>query len=89
MAIPETALSEFFARTLPPSRGFLMAAGLAQVLDFLETLRFWSVVLAWLESTGRFNKKLLDYFESFRFIGDVHAMPEGSIFFPNEPILPP
>jgi len=82
-----TAVFEFFARALPPSRGFLMAAGLAQALDFLETLRFSPEDLVWLRGTGRFSSKLLDYLESFRFVGDVHAMPEGSIFFANEPIL--
>ena len=83
----ETAVFEFFARTLPARRGFLMAAGLEQALDFLEQLRFSAADIAWLESTGRFDKKLLDYLAAFRFTGDVHAMPEGTAFFANEPIL--
>ncbi|HEX4040315.1 MAG TPA: nicotinate phosphoribosyltransferase [Xanthobacteraceae bacterium] len=82
-----TAVFELFARTLPPTRGFLMAAGLEQALDFLETLRFSQDDLAWLGGTGRFSKALLDYLESFRFTGDVHAMAEGTVFFANEPIL--
>lgn len=82
-----TAVFEFFARTLPPSRGFLMVAGLEQALDFLETLRFSPDELVWLGGTGRFSKTLLDYLESFRFTGDVHAMAEGTVFFANEPIL--
>jgi nicotinate phosphoribosyltransferase len=82
-----TAVFELFVRTLPPSRGFLMAAGLEQALDFLETLRFSPNDLAWLGGTGRFSKALLDYLESFRFAGDVHAMAEGTVFFANEPIL--
>jgi nicotinate phosphoribosyltransferase len=82
-----TAVFELFARTLPQSRGFLIAAGLAQALDFLETLRFSPEDIAWLRDTGRFRKSLLDYLEGFRFSGDVHAMPEGSVFFGNEPIL--
>jgi nicotinate phosphoribosyltransferase len=83
----ETAVFEFFARALPPSRGFLLAAGLAQALVFLETLRFSPEDIGWLNSTGRFSKELLNYLESFRFTGDVHAMPEGTVFFANEPIL--
>ncbi len=83
----DTAVFEFFARTLPPSRGFLLAAGLAQALDFLETLRFSDADLSWLKSTGRFDQKLLDYLAGFLFTGDVHAMPEGTVFFANEPIL--
>jgi nicotinate phosphoribosyltransferase len=83
----ETAVFELFARTLPPRRGFLLAAGLAQALDFLETLCFSAADIAWLGSTGRFNQKLLDYLRGFRFTGDVHAMAEGTAFFANEPIL--
>ncbi len=82
-----TAVFELFARSLPPSRGFLMAAGLAQALDFLETLRFSPEDITWLRDSGRFGKSLLDYLEGFRFTGDVHAMPEGTVFFANEPIL--
>jgi nicotinate phosphoribosyltransferase len=83
----KTAVFEFFARTLPARRGFLLAAGLEQVLDFLEGLRFSEAEIAWLGSTGRFKKNLLDYFRDFRFDGDVHAMAEGTVFFANEPIL--
>jgi len=83
----KTAVFEFFARTLPARRGFLIAAGLEQALDFLENLRFSAPEIAWLKSTGRFGPKLIDYLAAFRFSGDVHAMPEGTIFFANEPIL--
>ena len=83
----ETAVFEFFARSLPPRRGFLLAAGLAQALDYLEGLRFSAADIAWLDSTGRFGKRLLDYLAAFRFTGDVHAMPEGTVFFAGEPIL--
>jgi nicotinate phosphoribosyltransferase len=83
----ETAVFELFVRTLPPRRGFLIAAGLEQALDFLESLRFSAADIAWLKSTGRFGENLLDYLGNFRFTGDVHAMPEGTVFFANEPIL--
>jgi len=81
------AVFEFFIRSLPARRRFLMAAGLEQVLDFLETLKFSPAEIDWLASTGRFSKRLLDYLASLRFTGDVHAMPEGTIFFADEPIL--
>jgi nicotinate phosphoribosyltransferase len=74
-------------RSLPARRQFLMAAGLEQVLGYLETLRFSADELGWLASTGRFGPQLIDYLASLRFTGDVHAMPEGTVFFPNEPIL--
>jgi nicotinate phosphoribosyltransferase len=83
----ELAAFEFFVRHLPERRNFLMAAGLEQVLDFLEGLRFTAAELDWLAATGRFGKNLIDYLAAFRFGGDVHAMPEGTSFFPNEPIL--
>jgi nicotinate phosphoribosyltransferase len=83
----KTAVFEFFVRKLPARRGFLVAAGLEQALDFLENLRFSAEELAWLEQSERFSKALLDHLAGFRFTGDVHAMPEGTVFFANEPIL--
>ena len=83
----KTAVFEFFVRRLPARRGFLVAAGLEQALDFLEQMRFSAEEIAWLAQTGRFSKGLLDYLAGFRFAGDVHAMPEGTVFFGNEPIL--
>ena len=82
-----TAVFEFFVRKLPPRRGFLVAAGLEQALDFLEDLRSGSGELDWLRQSGRFGEGLLDHLAQLRFTGDVHAMPEGTVFFPNEPIL--
>ncbi len=83
----DTAVFEFFVRKLPPQRSFLLAAGLEQALEFLEGLRFADEELDWLASSGRFSARLIDYLANFRFSGDVHAMPEGTVFFPNEPIL--
>src|ERR1700761_4722790 len=68
----KTAVFEFFVRRLPPRRGFLLAAGLEDALDYLETMRYSAEELAWLKSTGRFRDNLLDYLANFRFTGDVH-----------------
>jgi len=81
------AVFEFFVRRLPDRRGFLLAAGLEDALDYLENLRFSDEELAWLENSGRFRKNLLDYLAAFRFTGDVHAIPEGTVCFPNEPLI--
>jgi nicotinate phosphoribosyltransferase len=81
------AVFEFFVRRLPARRGFLLAAGLDDVLGFLETLRYSPREIAWLKSTGRFRQNLLDYLAAFRFTGDVHAIPEGTVCFPNEPLI--
>jgi nicotinate phosphoribosyltransferase len=83
----DTAVFEFFVRDLPRARGFLVAAGLEQVLEYLETLRLSDAELAWLERSGRFSPRFLASLADLRFTGDVVAMPEGSVFFPNEPIL--
>jgi nicotinate phosphoribosyltransferase len=81
------AVFEFFVRRLPERRGFLLAAGLADALDYLENLRFSEADIAWLKSTGRFRDNLIEYFANFRFDGDVHAIPEGTACFPYEPLL--
>ncbi len=83
----EAASFEFFVRRLPARRGFLMAAGLEQALDFLEHLRAAPDELDWLAGTGRFGKDFLDYLERLDFTGEVHAVPEGTLVFADEPIL--
>src|SRR5262245_39594820 len=81
------AVFEFFVRRLPARRGFLVAAGLEDTLAYLGTLHFTSAEINWLKSTGRFRANLLDYLAGFRFTGDVHAMAEGTVCFPNEPLI--
>jgi nicotinate phosphoribosyltransferase len=81
------AVFDFFVRSLPARRRFVLAAGLEQALEFLETLRFSAAEIDWLASTGRFRRNLLDYLAALRFTGDVHAVPEGTAVFPDEPIL--
>ncbi|GAB6068488.1 nicotinate phosphoribosyltransferase [Methylothermus subterraneus] len=83
----ETAVFELFVRKLPERRNFLIAAGLEQALDYLESLHFSDAEIAFLESSGFFRKEFLHTLREFRFTGDVDAMPEGTVFFPNEPIL--
>lgn len=83
----EPAVFEFFVRKLPAGRNFLMAAGLQQTLEFLETLRLTDSEHRWLSDSGRFGKAVLSYLSDLRFTGTVHAMPEGTIFYADEPIL--
>ncbi len=82
-----TAVFELFFRKFPDRRGFLVAAGLEQALDFLAGMRFAPEEIDWLRQTGRFGQNLLDHLANLRFTGEVHAMPEGTVCFPNEPIL--
>src|ERR1700732_3940352 len=83
----EIAVFEFFVRSLPNRRGFLIGVGLQQALEHLETVRFSSEDIAWLARSGRFKPALIDRLAAFRFTGHVHAMPEGTPFFANEPLL--
>jgi nicotinate phosphoribosyltransferase len=82
-----TAVFEFFVRRLPARRGFLVAAGLEQAIDFLENLQFSKEEIDWLRQNYRFTDRFLDYLARLRFTGDVDAMPEGTIFFANEPVI--
>jgi nicotinate phosphoribosyltransferase len=86
-AMTAPAAFELFVRKLPARRGFLLLAGLEQVLAFLEGLAFASRDLAALEATGRFDAGFLEYLAGFRFTGDVDAMAEGTVFFPDEPVI--
>lgn len=83
----DTAVFECFVRTMPPQRGFFMAAGLAQLLEFLENVRFTPDELEWVADSGRFSRSFVEYLERFRFAGDLHAVPEGTVFFANEPVV--
>lgn len=83
----DTAVFECFVRTMPPQRGFFMAAGLAQLLEYLENVCFTPAELEWVADSGRFSRSFVDYLERFRFAGDVQAMPEGTVFFANEPVV--
>ena len=86
-SMEDIAVFEFFVRKLPKNRNFLMAAGLEQALDFLKNLHFMPEELEWLAKTGYFKNDFLDHIADLKFTGDVHAMPEGTVFFQNEPII--
>ena len=81
------AVFEFFVRKLPAERNFLVAAGLEPVLEFLEEFAFSEEDIDWLAQAEHFHPDFLHWLKSVRFTGDVNAMPEGTLFFPNEPIL--
>src|SRR5207237_8220456 len=81
---------ELFVRQLPPHRNYLVAAGLEQALHFLESVHFSSEDISYLHSLPLFRHVDGGFFEfltRFRFTGDVWALPEGTIFFPGEPLL--
>jgi len=83
----QEATFSLFVRTLPPSRGFLVSAGLEPCLEFLESFGFTEEELDYLERELGFPRDVVDAFGALRFQGDVWAVPEGRIVHANEPIL--
>ncbi len=84
------ATFELFVRNLPPQRNYLVAAGLEQALEFLEHVNFNDEEIAYLRSHHVFQyigPEFFDYLRTFRFTGDVWAVPEGTLVFPGEPML--
>ena len=81
------ATFSLYVREYPPDRGYLVAAGIDDALDCLEALSFDTGSIDYLSSTGIFNTDFLEYLRDFRFTGSVRAMPEGTLFFTNEPVL--
>jgi nicotinate phosphoribosyltransferase len=83
----ETAVFELFCRDLPADRGFYVAAGLAQLVEFLERARFTAEEIGWLNGSGKFSRAFVDWLTDWRFTGDLDAMPEGTVCFPLEPLV--
>lgn len=81
------ATFSMFIRKYPPQRNFFVAAGLEDALRELETFRFSETDITYLKQTDLFTDDFISYVKDMRFTGQVQAMPEGTIFFANEPIL--
>ena len=81
------ATFELFARRLPERRNFLLACGTEDALDFLEGFSFDDDDIAYLRSLDVFDEKYLAHLRDLRFTGDVWAIPEGELFFADEPLL--
>jgi len=78
---------DMFFRSVPDGGGFAVAAGLEQLTEYINGLGFDGEDLAFLESQKLFEPKFLEYLKSFRFTGDIYAVPEGTPVFPGEPIV--
>ncbi len=83
----EIAYFDVFFRTIPDGGGFAIAAGLGQIIDYIKNLKFTNEDIAFLSSKNIFSEEFLNYLRTFRFTGDIWAVPEGTPIFPNEPIL--
>ncbi len=78
---------DVFYRQNPDSGGFAIFAGLEQVIEYLENMRFSEEDLAYFRAQKLFSEEFLSYLKDFRFRGDLYAFPEGTVMYPNEPIL--
>lgn len=82
----EIASFDLFIRNMPKNRSYFLFVGLEQVLLFLQNLKFTDKQIEYLKTYG-FQKDFLEYLKNFKFTGDVWALPEGTIAFPNEPLI--
>ena len=82
-----TATFSLFTRTYPLNRGYFVSAGLDDVLNFLNNLSFSDQAMDYLRITGIFSDDFLQYLKGVRFTGSVRAIPEGRLFFTDEPAV--
>ena len=78
---------DVFFRRVPDQGGFAIAAGLEQVVEYIQDLHFDASDIAYLRSRNIFSEEFLDYLAHFKFSGDIYAVPEGTPIFPHEPLL--
>lgn len=78
---------DVFFRRVPDRGGFAIAAGLEQLIDYIENLHFSAEDIAYLRSRNMFSEEFLAYLADFRFTGDIYAVPEGTPVFPKEPLV--
>ena len=85
---PKTRVAfDVFYRRTPDSGGFAVFAGLEQIIEYVENMHFDEEDIKYLEGLHLFDGRFLDYLKDFRFHGDIYAFPEGTIMYPNEPII--
>ena len=78
---------DLFFRRCPDGGGFCIAAGLEQVVQYIQELHFSEEDIAYLRSREMFSEEFLEYLRNFKFTGDIWAIPEGTVVFPQEPII--
>lgn len=83
----EISYFDVFFRSVPDGGGYAVAAGLEQIIEYVKNLRFDDEDIEYLRGKGMFDEEFLEYLRDFRFTGDMWAMPEGTVIFPNEPII--
>ena len=81
------AYFDVFFRKIPDNGGYVICSGLEQVIDYIKNLKFDEEDISYLKSLNKFSDSFLDYLKDFKFTGDVWAIPEGTVVFPNEPLI--
>ena len=81
------AAFDIFYRKNPDHAGFAIFAGLEQIVEYIQNLHFEEKDIEYLRSRNLFTEEFLEYLKDFRFRGDIYAMPEGTIMYPNEPVM--
>lgn len=81
------AYFDVFFRRIPDNGGYVIVSGLEQVIDYIKNLKFDSDDIDFLKNTNKFSEAFLEYLSNFKFTGDVWAIPEGTVVFPNEPLI--
>ena len=83
----EISYFDVFFRKVPDGGGFAIAAGLEQVIEYVKNLKFTNEDIEFLRSKKMFSEEFLEHLRTFRFTGDIYAVPEGTPVFPGEPIM--
>ncbi|MBH1942074.1 nicotinate phosphoribosyltransferase [Mobilitalea sibirica] len=83
----DTVVFDVFYRENPCGSGYAICAGLEQVIDYIKNLRFKEDDIEYLRSLKIFDEDFLTYLKTFRFSGDIYAIPEGTVVFPMEPLV--
>ena len=83
----DIAYFDVFFRKIPDNGGFAIFAGLEQIINFIKDFSFSKEDINYLEGRKIFSKKFINYLSNFKFTGDIWAIPEGTVVFPNEPLI--
>lgn len=84
---PQKVVFDVFYRKNPDQGGYAVFAGLEQVVEYAENLHFDSADMDYFRSLNLFSEEFLQYLKEFRFTGDIYAFPEGTVMYPNEPVI--